>query len=219
MSEFSNVIAAFSEEQTERLSGVSRYQLRYWDRTGFYIPSYAEENRRISFSRIYSFKDIVALRVLHVLKNKYHVSLQHLRDVSDELANFGADPDRWAAVELYVLNKRVIWREPGTDLPQEIASKQYLVPTLELKRIVADTKRDIEKSRLIRTNSEVGKITKKHYINHNLAVIAGTRIPVNAIKRFAEAGYNADEIIKEYPDLKPADVKAALNYKQKKSAA
>lgn len=219
MSEFSKVIAAFSEEQAGRLSGVSRYQLRYWDRTGFYVPSYAEENRHLAFSRIYSFKDLVALRVLNVLKNQYGVSLQHLRKVSDALARFGLDPERWVAMDLYVLNKRVIWHEPGTKLPQEIESKQYVVPTLQLAKVVADTKKDVEESRVFREGADVGRIEKSRHINHNIPVVAGTRIPVTAIKRFSEAGYSIEQIIHEYPDLKPADVTAALEYKYNKSVA
>ena len=54
-----NAIAAFSEEHATRLTGVTKSQLRYWDRTNFFVPSYAEENRRVVFSRVYSFKDIL----------------------------------------------------------------------------------------------------------------------------------------------------------------
>lgn len=219
MSEHSNVIAAFSEEQTEKLTGVSRYQLRYWDRTGFYVPSYAEKNRRMSFSRIYSYKDIVALRILNVLKNQYAVSLQQLRKVSEELARYGNDPERWTAANLYVLNKRVIWHEPGTRLPQVVASKQYVLPTLSLERVVADTRRDVQNARLERGKSEIGRISRKQYVNHNQAVIAGTRIPVKAIKRFLDAGYTAEQIISEYPELTLKDIKVAAVHKEKKSAA
>ena len=35
MSALQSIIAAFSEEQVERLTGLSKTQLRYWDRTGF----------------------------------------------------------------------------------------------------------------------------------------------------------------------------------------
>lgn len=215
----SNVLAAFSEEQVQRLAGISKFQLRYWDRTGFYSPSFAEEDRSLSFSRIYSFKDIVALRVLNVLKNQYSVSLQHLRKVSEKLSKFGADPDRWVAMDLFVFNKKVLWHEPGTDLPQEIESQQYVVTTLSLKSVVEDTKRDVMKNRLVRGEAEIGHITRKRSINHNAPVIAGTRIPVNAIKRYSQAGYSISQIIKEYPDLKPEDVKAALGYKEDTAAA
>jgi len=49
-------------------------------------------------------------------------------------------------------------------------------------------------------------------VSHNRPVIAGTRIPTSAIKSFNDAGYTVDEIIEEYPDLTPEDVKAALDY-------
>ena len=120
MSDNESLIAAFSEDHTAKLTGISVSQLRYWDRTDFYHPSYAESNRRVAFSRIYSFRDIVALRVLNVLRNQYSVALQHLRDVSNKLSHLV--DDRWTGVRLYVLNKRVIWIEPGTDLPQDIST-------------------------------------------------------------------------------------------------
>lgn len=214
-----NVIAAFSEEQTGRLTGVSKYQLRYWDRTNLYTPSYAEENRRMSFSRIYSFKDIVALRVLGVLRNQYNVPAQHLREVSDNLSHFGPDPERWTAAELYVLNRKVIWREPNTRLPQEITSKQYVVPTISLENVVRETRNDLAKRKPGRDPSKIGRIDRNKHVNHNRPVLAGTRIPVVAIQRFAEAGYSVDQIIKEYPDLTAEDVQAALNYSDNKSAA
>ena len=219
MNSNTNVIAAFSEEQTTRLTGVTKSQLRYWDKTDFYKPSYSEENRRIAFSRIYSFKDIVALRVLNVLRNQYNVSLPHLRQVSNRLSHLEADPDRWTESTLYVLNKQVIWHEPETDMPQEVVSRQYVVPTVSIQDVVSDTKRDIAKYRTPRDKAQIGHIERKRYVNHNLPVLAGTRIPVNAIKRYSQAGYSDKDILLEYPDLTIDDIKAALDYDSKTSVA
>ena len=215
MTSTQKLIAAFSEDHAEQLTGITKSQLRYWDRTGFYQPSYAEENRRIAFSRVYSFKDIVALRVLNVLRNQYGVALQHLRDVSDKLSHM-AD-DRWIGVRLWVINRRVIWQEPSTEKPQEVVSQQYVVP-LELEAVVADTKNDVSKLNS-RDESKKGVIEQSRFVNHNAPVIAGTRILVDAIKRFSEAGYSAARIISEYPDLTDKDVEAALAYKQSLAAA
>lgn len=212
------VIAAFSEDQTERLTGVTKSQLRYWDRTGFYQPSYVEQNRRIAFSRVYSFKDIVALRVLNVLRNQYGVSLHHLRDVSSKLSHLD-DNARWTAVRLWVLHKRVIWHEPGTDLPQEIVSRQYIVATVDLLSVVDDTKRDVATYLHKRDQSKLGTIERSRYVSHNAPVVGGTRISVEAIKRFADAGYDTEQILLEYPDLTPEDVDAALNYEKPSAAA
>ena len=203
------IAAAFSEDHTSRLTGITPSQLRYWDRVGFYRPSYAEENRRIAFSRIYSFKDIVALRVLHVLRNQYRVSLQHLREVSDKLSHLAEE--RWTGTKLYVLNRRVIWIEPGTDLPQELASGQYVVPTMMISYVVDETRRDVVNFSA-RDPTKFGLVERSRFISHNEPVIAGTRIPVGAIKRFSKAGYGTEQILAEYPGLTPEDVRAALEY-------
>ena len=207
----SSIIAAFSEDQAERLTGVTKAQLRYWDKTDFYRPSYAEDNRRIAFSRVYSFKDIVTLRVLSALRNKYSVSLQHLRDVSVRLSQLDPDPGRWAAIQLSVHRKHVVWKEPGTDLPQEIASGQYLAP-IQLQEFVADTRDKVEQLISPRDQTKIGTIERSRYVAHNAHVIAGTRIPVKAIKRFHEAGCTVEKILKEYPDITKEDVEAALEF-------
>jgi uncharacterized protein (DUF433 family) len=40
--------------------------------------------------------------------------------------------------------------------------------------------------------------------------LAGTRIPIAAIKRLSEDGADAEAIIALYPDLTPRDIQAAL---------
>lgn len=208
------VIAAFSEEQVFRLTGIRVGQLRYWDREGFYRPSYAEENRRVPFSRVYSFLDIVSLRVLNLLRNQFGVSLQHLRDVSKRLAHLAED--RWVGTKLWVVKKKVVWQEPGTEVPQEIVSGQYIVPVV-LEAIVVDTRNNVSKLNQ-RDSSLVGHIQRSRFVNHNAPVIAGTRVTVLAVKRFAAAGYSHEQIIKEYPDLTEEDVKAALAYDLRSAA-
>lgn len=212
------VLAAFSEEQTQQLTRITLAQLRYWHRTGFYRPKYVEENRRVAFSRIYSFKDIVALRVLHVLRNQYRISLQHLRDVSAKLRQLNDNPDYWIETKLYPLSGRVVWYEQGTDLPQVVTSGQY-VASVVLNDVVQNTKQAVAHLPSARDPSKIGAVEKSRYIQHNSAVVAGTRIPVAAIKRFAQAGYSAEQILKEYPDITEKDVEAALKHKDSSAAA
>ena len=107
----SDVIAAFSEDHVTRLTGLSKRRLRYWDKTNFFAPSYTDENPRVPFSRIYSFKDVVAVRVLEVLRVQNSVPLQQLRKVAEALASLG--DDKWTATKLWVLNKKVIIRTSG----------------------------------------------------------------------------------------------------------
>lgn len=206
-----SVIAAFDEDHASRLSGVSKSQLRYWARTSFFVPSFTDSHHR-AFSRVYSFNDIIALKVLNMLRNTFQVSLPHLRAVKEKL---GSRP--WNGVKLFVHKKSVAWVEPKSSKHQEVASGQYIVP-VALDEIVNATKGELARMKE-RDKETLGKVEKSRFVSHNAAVIAGTRIRVGAIKSFAEAGYSAAQIIREYPDLTKEDVKAALAYKDEKAAA
>lgn len=205
------IVAAFGEDQAQRLSGVSASQLRYWDRIDFFRPTFAESSYRGGFGRVYAFRDIVALRVLNTLRNKLNVSLQHLRQVKDRLQS--TQHELWTGVRLFVLNQRVVWVEPENELPQEVVSGQYVMETIDLAAEVEATKADIRKLN-IRDPSSVGKVERRKLVNQKHAVVAGTRVTVQAIKRFAKAGYDVNAILREYPDLTERDVKAALEYEK-----
>lgn len=209
------IVAAFTEEHVQRLTGLSARQLRYWDRTDFFVPSFAEENRRVPYSRVYSFKDLVALRVLSVLRNQYGVPLQHLRKVADKLSHL-AD-DKWVTTTLYVLNRKVVFQDPDSEELREVVSGQYVIG-IPLKTIIADTERDVAQLRR-RPAEKIGMIERSRRVAHNAPVVAGTRIPVSAIRNFHEAGYSVAQILGEYPDLTEQDVAAALSDGKNSAAA
>lgn len=214
MVDATKVIAAFTEEQAQRLTGLSTRQLGHWDRTSFFKPEFRAENPHTPFSRIYSFMDVVSLRVLSVLRNQFGVSLQHLRQVSEKLSHL--DKERWTKTSLYVLNKKVLFSDPETGLPREIVSGQYALPIV-LSEVVSRTQTDVDALNR-RAGDQIGAITRNRRISHNASVIAGTRIPTVAIKRFHVAGYTTAQIMKEYPDLTEQDVEAALAHKEKHAA-
>jgi uncharacterized protein (DUF433 family) len=201
------VVAAFTEDQTARLTGVSKRQLRYWD-PDFFAPSFANSDRSLSFSRMYSFRDLVCLKILNALRNETRVPLPHLRDVKDRLSHLGED--MWAKTVLYVLNRKVVFRNPETDAKEEIVSGQAV---LEIPLIVASgDMQSAVKALWRRDDASIGKIQRQRSVAHNQAVIAGTRIPVRSVKAFADAGYSIEQIQKEYPTLTEDDIRAALAY-------
>lgn len=202
-----NVVLAFGEEHVERLTKLTRRQLRYWNRTGFFSPTYAEEDeKRKSYSRVYSFRDVVGLRTLGILRRDHNVSLQHLRQVAERLDHL--KDDLWTKTTLYVLNKRVVFHEAGSGRLREVVSGQY-VAGIPLNEVIADVSTEAEKLRQ-RAPDRVGKIERHRFVARNAPVIAGTRIKTAAIKRFHDAGYSHAEIMKEYPDLTEKDIEAAL---------
>jgi uncharacterized protein (DUF433 family) len=203
-----NVISAFSEEHVERLTGVSKHQLRYWDRTGFFVPSLADENRRRPNSRIYSFRDVVCLKVLNTIRNEIRVSLPHLREVKEGLAHLG--DDMWAKTTLYVLNRRVVFDNPETSRREEIVSGQAILQ-IPLRVVQGDMEKAIH-ALWTRDPATVGQIERHRGVASSQPVIAGTRIPVRAIKAFSEAGYSIEQIREQYPTLTDKDIRAALAF-------
>lgn len=202
----SNVISAFSEEDVERLTGITINQLRYWDRTGFFVPSLASEDRRVALSRIYTFRDVVCLKVLNTIRNELKVSLQHLREAKDKLAHLGEDV--WTKATIYILNRRVVVYDPATERREDVVSGQGVLQ-IPLEVVRGDMEKAVNALRE-RDTTTIGKITQNRRTAANKPVIAGTRIPVKSIKAFEQAGYSIDQIREQYPILTEEDIRAAL---------
>jgi uncharacterized protein (DUF433 family) len=208
MSKNSNVVSAFSEEQVQRLTGITAAQLKYWDRTNFFVPSLAEEDRRRPYSRVYSFRDLVCLKVLNTLRNEARVSLPQLREVTDRLAHLGDDV--WAKTTLYVLNRKVVFDNPETRRKEEIVTGQGVLQ-IPLEVVQSNMERAV-KELWRRDETTIGKVQQKRGIASNRPVVAGTRIPVSAIKAFHEAGYTIEQIREQYPVLTDDDIRTALKH-------
>jgi len=59
---------------------------------------------------------------------------------------------------------------------------------------------------------EFKRITFNKEIMGGQACIRGMRIPVSLVVNLVANGMSTDEIIKEYPDLEPDDIREALRY-------
>ena len=208
------VIAAFSADQVAKLTGLTGRQLAYWDATGFFSPQYAAENRRSPYSRIYSFKDIVGLRTISLLMHGYNVTMRHLKQVAQKLSQYTSRP--WSDVKLAVWNREVTWIDPETGRPAGVISGQYIL--FELIDVIEDMR---QKTVALRTRSDAdfGQVAKNRNVAHNRTVFAGTRIPVDAVLRFSDAGYSMEAILKEYPSLKAQDIETALRERDARAVA
>lgn len=203
------LIAAFSEDHVVRLTGLTHGQLRSWDRAGFFRPRYAYQDRHVPYSRVYSFQDVVGLRTIAVLMKQYRISLQKLRKVAEELIRRGYD--HWSEVKLYVLKGQVHFRQPNSDDIEGVWTGQFaMVPIIDVINDVETRIKELRK----RDSSQVGHVERHRYVARNSSVIAGTRIPTATIRRFKEAGYTVDQILRQYPTLTPEDVQAALAHEE-----
>jgi uncharacterized protein (DUF433 family) len=204
-----SVLQAFTEDHVIRLTGLSRSQLRAWDRIGFFRPNYAYEDRHQPYSRIYSFQDVVGLRTIALLRQQYRISLQQLRKVATELIARGFG--HWAEIKLYVVKGQVHFRRPGSDDVEGVWDGQLaMVPVID---VIQDVEERVHHLRQ-RTPEQRGHVERHKFVVRNASVVAGTRIPTAAIRRFREAGYSVDGIIRQYPTLTKEDVEAALAHEE-----
>lgn len=200
-----NVLGAFSEEDATKLSGVSLNQLRLWDRNGLLPASYASQNRRQPYSRVYSFRDLVSLRVLNLLRNRHGVSVQHLKKVAERLSRFGEE--KWTATTLYVLGKRVVFDDPESGERKEVVGGQRVFD-IPLRAAISDTLEAIRRENA-RKGAEIGKVIKKKFVLNNQAVFEGTRVPITAVQQYVRRNFTNQAILSEFPDLTETDIEEA----------
>ncbi|MGH2704582.1 MAG: MerR family transcriptional regulator [Actinomycetota bacterium] len=98
----------FNVEAASRLTACTRHQLRYWDQIGLLRPGIQGTGGRPGVRRLYSFRDLVALRVVKSLLDQ-GMSLQKLRRGFKELREKGNLDQHLAEVRL-VSDGRSIYR-------------------------------------------------------------------------------------------------------------
>lgn len=74
----------FTAQQATRLTGCTPHQLRYWDKVALVQPSLQRTGGRPGRRRLYSFRDLVALRVVRSLLDN-GMSIQRVRRAWDYL--------------------------------------------------------------------------------------------------------------------------------------
>lgn len=89
----------FTAQQACRLSNCTHHQLRYWDRVGLVSPSIQGTGGRPGVRRLYSFRDLVALRVVRSLLDN-GMSLQRVRRAWDYLRREGDMEHHLADIKL-----------------------------------------------------------------------------------------------------------------------
>ena len=209
-----NVIGAFSEEHAARISGVSIYQLKQWDKEGFFPAAFSAGRQHVPFGRLYSFRDLVSLQVLNNLRNDNKIPLSHLREVSAKLSHLG--DRKWSGTTLYILGKRVVLEDPATRNREDVVSGQKVL-NIPLRVVIKNTRDRIKE--LNNRSSAAGEFKKGRFVAHNELVFSGTRIPVSIVIEYYEAGFTSAGIIREFPDLTETDIKAAIRMREERKAA
>ena len=90
---------AFTSKQACYLSACTSHQLRYWDKVGLVSPTVQSSNGKPGVPKLYSFRDIVSLRVIKTLLDN-GMSIQRVRRAWKYLIRNGNLQDQLSEVKL-----------------------------------------------------------------------------------------------------------------------
>jgi uncharacterized protein (DUF433 family) len=209
-------LGLFNAEQVCRLCKITDAQLRYWNKTKVFQPEAIEGAG--AYGRVYTFRDLVGLRTISILRNKYDVDLKDLRIVEQKLK---ADQADWSNLAFYVGNDRHVYFIDPTSGDTVAMHPMGQRPLFRMQAIARGIEKNLNRMQK-RTARQIGKIDQNRHVLQNSSFIAGTRIPTATINRLYKAGYSPSEIIRQYPRLTAEDIKAATTYenlKLKKAAS
>jgi uncharacterized protein (DUF433 family) len=201
----------FSSKAVGALTRLTARQLQYWDETGFLKPSISARKGRGTL-RLYSFQDLVALRVAAELRGT--LPLQTLRRF---VAYFQRLDYRLplAEVHFWVERGRVYFREAGVTREARRPEQTVIEGTVLIREVLADLGRQID-----RLDARTpGRIERRRGVMSGKPVIAGTRIPTAAIWRQVKEGLSADDVRKGYPGLTKQDIDAAVAFEDRTRAS
>lgn len=103
----------FTADQACRFTGCTAHQLRYWDRIGLVKPSVQATGGRPGVRRLYSFRDLVSLKVIRSLQEG-GMSLQRVRRAYDYLRKKADLEEHLSQVKL-VTDGKSIFKVATTD--------------------------------------------------------------------------------------------------------
>jgi len=103
----------FTAQQASQLTGCTQHQLRYWDRVDLVRPAIQGTGGRPGVRRLYSFRDLVALRVVRSLLDN-GMSVQRVRRAWDYLRR-NADMDSHLSEVKLVTDGSTIFRIASGD--------------------------------------------------------------------------------------------------------
>lgn len=143
----------FTAQQASNLTGCTAHQLRYWDKVNLLRPSLQRTGGRPGRRRLYSFRDLVALRVVKSLLDN-GMSVQRVRRAWDYLRRT-ADMDGHLAEVKLVTDGRSIFRvaQDEDELLDALRQGQlaFFVAINEIARSVEDdvTRFELDRERFL----------------------------------------------------------------------
>ena len=139
----------FTAQQASRFTGCTPRQLRYWDQIGLVRPTVQQTGGRPGVPRMYSFRDLVALKVVKSLLDG-GMSLQRVRRAWDYLNKTAKLDQHLAEVKLVTDGRsvfKVVRREGEVLDALRQGQMAFFVAIDEVTRQVSDNVAEFRRDR------------------------------------------------------------------------
>lgn len=198
-----DLLTAVPDKRAAEIAAISRQRLRYWVKTHLIEPDVEREISPRNVVRLYSLPRVVELVVASELRHQ-GVSLQHIRRVIEYLRQQGYEaPLR--QVRFALSGDQVFFQHADGSWEESRHPYQGVISqVIDLEEI-----RTRIRERLQRSSADKGVVEKRRKVQASKPVFRGTRVPVEAVQRYLEAGKSHDEIIEAFPSLAEEDIEAA----------
>jgi len=203
-----SVIRAFNIEQAARLAKISKRRASYWARGDIDVLKPSILFVPLQPGRyLYSFEDVVGLRTLGVLRDRFSLSLQQLRKAHTALRDKSDRP--WSELSFFVRGKDLLFRDRSSLYPISTLRRDQSSLGFELEPVAKAVRTDAEELSQ-RDSADIGMVERRRGVQGNREVVKGTRVPVQSVRNLAEDGYNASAIVRSFPSLTISDVETIL---------
>lgn len=196
-------VVSVPQRMAAEIAEISSRKIAYWVQQQVAGPSVVEPPRPDARPvKLYGYNDLLALLIASELQGR-GVSLQHIRSVTAHLRERGyARP--LTELEFATVGKQLYFRHPdgsweGGLRPDQVVLHQVLNLEPLHRRIREGIARD---------RSKVGLTERRRGALGSKELVAGTRVPVDTVRRYLQAGRSAAQIVESFPGLTPADVTA-----------
>lgn len=184
-----------------RVVGVPVERLRAWSDRGLVVPSYRQQiGRRYRWS--YSLDELVQARLVKALEAA-GVGVRQIALVVEAAKAVSESPLTrlsWAvsAGEAFVQYPSGEWY--GGRRPNQIV----LHGVLDLAEIRAETRKALGRPREL-----AGRVETRRGVHNSRPVFEGTRVPVDTVRGYVDAGFADEHILRSFPSLYTEDVEYA----------
>lgn len=192
-------LLAVPERTAIAIAGVSPRRVRYWVSSGLVHASVQREIGRRTV-RLYSFRDLIALRVVVALAD--HHPVQRIRKIVDYARDRLGVNEPLAALRFAVDGDDVLFadedgRWSGARRPAQLVRHEVL----ELEPIRTAVRDSVSR---VRRREQIGHLERRR----GRVVVAGTGVSVATVRAWLAEGATVERIMRAYPTLTEPDIEA-----------